>query len=191
MCIKNKRKPGFSLVELLVAMVISGILVGLTTSVYSLFRRSLSRDQGTADISQNARIVFDRLSREIRQSPDMSTELPADPSDNTVTQPYAVEFENGHATDLTYRHYFVQNSVLELEQKEYYCLHEPSVRVRNVPASCSVSDPITANVLSTTDIADHVQSIAFYGDRVIEAVIITADGNGQTYTLRSFIYRRN
>jgi len=184
-------RPAFTLVELLVAMVLASIMVSLTVSTYSLFRKAMAADQARADISQNGRIVLDRLSRELRQSADISTTLPTDQSDMSVTEPHEIEFLNGHSTDMTYRRYYLNSSTLELDSKEYYCQNEPTVRVLNSPASCSVSDPLTMHIISTTDVADHVQSISFYGDRSVTVMLTTTDGLTQTYTLESTIYRRN
>ena len=50
-----KNRSGYTLVELLVAVIIAGIMITITASIYGLFRKSISRDQAKAEISQNAR----------------------------------------------------------------------------------------------------------------------------------------
>lgn len=185
----SKRKSGFTLIEVLVAIIISSILIGITVSVYNLFRRSMLQDQSKADIVQNARISFDRLTRELRQTPDVVTTLPADPSDNSVTEPGEIEFEDGHTQDLTYRRYYIASGTLKLDTKEYYFSGTPAIRVRwNATGGSGV---LTAHVISTQDIADSVQSVSFYGSNQIQIILVTAGESGQTFPLRTVVFGRN
>lgn len=185
-----RRRKAFTLVELLVAVLVSSILIGLTVSIYGLFRKSMALDQSRADITQNARIALDRMSREIRQTPDIVTEMPADPSDTSVSQPGEIEFEDGHAEDLTYRRYYVSGGVLHLDIKEYYFSYEPGVRVKWNSIGTGGVSPLST-VISTQDIATNVSSLLLYGGTVIDLSLSTSDTNGQVYLLRTSIYGRN
>lgn len=185
-----KTRKAFTLIELLVALSISALMIGVTTSTFSLFRRSMSLDQGKADIAQNARVALDRLSRELRQTPDVVTQMPLDPADNSVAQPGEIEFEDGHANDLTYKRYYILNNVLKVQVKQYYFTYDTSTRVKwNAIGTGGVS-PIS-NVISTNDIADYVQSVAFYGSNEVVILITTQDANSQQTQLRTTIYGRN
>lgn len=175
----------------------SGILIGITTSVYSLFRISMTRDQSRAELSQNARIALDRLTRELRQTPYIVTELPADRGDTSVPQPGEIEFEDGHAEPgdsnyLTYRYYYVSQGILKLEIKEYYFSSNPSQRVRQSDIGVGGEHPVE-NILSVPaiDISENVQSIAFYGSNLLDVQINTADGQNQSYSLRTQVVGRN
>lgn len=184
-----RKKPGFTLIEVLVAIIISSILIGITVSVYNLFRKSMLQDQSKADMVQNARISFDRLTRELRQTPDVVTTLPADPTDNSVTQPGEIEFEDGHTQDLTYRRYYVSNGTFKVDTKEYYFSGTPAIRVRwNATGG---SGTLTAHVISTQDIADSIQSISFYGTNQIQIILVTVGENNQTFPLRTVVFGRN
>lgn len=186
----QRLQPGFSLTELLVAVMVSSILVAATVSIYSLVKKSMSLDQGKADISQNARITLDRLSRELRQTPQVVTALPQNPADTSVAQPGEIEFEDGHTNDLSYRRYFLNGTTLQLQVKEYYFAAAPSVRVRWNELDGSGHTPLSA-VVSTQDIAEYVSSLAFYGSEVIQMVITTTDGGIQTFKLQSSVQGRN
>lgn len=182
--------PGFTIVELLVAVVLASMLVGMTVSIYSLFRKSMTLDQARADISQNARVALDRISRELRQTPEVITVLPADPDDTSVAQPGAIEFENGHDNDLTYYRYYLSGTTLRLDKKEYYLASDPNTRLKwNTEGEGGVM-PLF-RVISTQDIAINVQSMLFYGLDTVQIIITTADSNGQSYTLRSQVLGRN
>lgn len=185
----SKKQPGFTLIELLVAVIISSILIGITVSTYSLFRKSMNLDQSKSNIAQNARIALDRLSRELRQTPDVVTNLPDDPTDNTVAQPGQIEFEDGHANDLTYRRYYITNSVLKVDVKEYYFSGDPAYRVKwNASGG---SGQLVTHVISTQDIADNVQSIVLYGTDQIQIILTTAGEGNQQFALRTTVFGRN
>src|ERR1044072_1460625 len=150
----TSRRPGFTLIELLVAMIVSSILISITISTYSLFRKSMNLDQGRSTIAQNNRIALDRLSRELRQTPEIVTEYPADADDTSVAQPGQIEFEDGHANDLTYKRYYITGSTLKVDVKQYYFSYDPTYRVTwNAVGNGNVA-PI-ANTISTQDIADN------------------------------------
>jgi prepilin-type N-terminal cleavage/methylation domain-containing protein len=181
------KRAGFTLVELLLALMIASILVTMTAGVYTLFRRSLAAQQVSAELAQNGRVVIDRLSRELRQSPLVVTNLPDTPTDNSVVQPGQIEFESGHDTSLTYYRYYVSGTILKLETKYYYYSAAPSTRVRYTPTS---PVPLSA-VLSTVDVADRVKSLNVYGDPAVRLVLTTTDGNLQNYVLDTTVLRRN
>ena len=181
-------RPAFTLVELLVAILVSSILIGVTTSTYVLFRKSVALDQGRADISQNARVAMDRMSRDLRQTTAVVTVLPASPVDNSVTQPNEIEIEDGHIEPgepnyLSTRRYYLVNGVLKLDI-DAYTLSGAAVRY-NVASA-------TKTVLSTQDIAQEVTGLVFYNNAgTMEIDITTGDGGTQTYSLQSVIRKRN
>ena len=184
-----KSKRGFTLVELLVATIVASILVSVTVSLYGLIRKSMAQDQAKADLAQNARVSLDRISRELRQANSIVTNLPASPADNSVAEPHEIEFEDGHANDLTYKRYYLNGSVLEMDVMEYYFAGSPNTRVSWDATNNGVS-PISA-VISTEDIADMVQTINFYEGATLLAEIITTDSASQTYSLETSVEARN
>jgi Tfp pilus assembly protein PilW len=170
--------------------MVSSILVTMTVSIFSLVRKSMALDQAKADISQNARITVDRLSRELRQTPQIVTVLPQNPADTSVAQPGEIEFEDGHMNDLTYRRYYLNGTTLQLQVKEYYFAASPTVRVRWNEVNGSGNLPLSA-VISTQDIAEFVSSMNFYGSEIVQMVITTTDGGNQTFKLQASVQGRN
>jgi prepilin-type N-terminal cleavage/methylation domain-containing protein len=180
----------FTLVELVVAIAISSILIGITVSSYTLFRRSMNLDQGKSDITQNARVALDRLARELRQTPDVVTPLPADPNDNSVAQPGQIEFEDGHANDLTYRRYYISGGILKVDVKQYYFSYDTATRVKwNAIGNGGVA-PVSS-IVSTNDIADNALSVSFYGNNQVLILATMQDGNAQQIQVRTTILGRN
>jgi len=173
-----------------VALVVAGILIALSTSIYNVFRVSVSRDTGRANAVQNARIATDRLSRELRQSPAVVTDIPIDPSDTSVAQPGQIEFEDGHANNLTYRRYYLSGTTLTLQVKEYYFAGSPSTRVHWNQTGPGGVTPVSS-VISTQDVAEMVKSLVLYGDTEIQTIITTGDEGIADYVLRTTVERRN
>jgi len=184
------KRRAFTLIELLVAIAVSSILIVTAVSMYTLIRNSITLDQSRGDMEQNANIALDRLSRDLRQTPDVVTVLPASTTDASVPKPHEIEFEDGHTNDLTYRRYYLNGSVLELDTKEYYFASNPATRVKWNATSGGTS-PVSA-VISTQDIADMVQTLNVYGnDSVMQVEVITTDGGTQTFSLRTTVEGRN
>ncbi len=68
---------GFTLPEILVSLSLFVLILLLVNSVYVLSQRAYNKNSDTAELTQNVRVSLDRISREIRQSTNIVTELPA------------------------------------------------------------------------------------------------------------------
>ncbi|MDP3028875.1 MAG: prepilin-type N-terminal cleavage/methylation domain-containing protein [Deltaproteobacteria bacterium] len=64
---QNKTR-GFSLVELLIAIAISGIVLGAISSLFIMQNKSYSVQEQVAEMQQNARAAMDMMTREIRMA---------------------------------------------------------------------------------------------------------------------------
>ncbi len=68
-CLTNKaRQSGFTLVELMIAMLISLTLVFACTTLYSSLKNSIATAQGLATAQESLRSAFHLLSRSVRQA---------------------------------------------------------------------------------------------------------------------------
>lgn len=182
----------FTLIELVVAIAISSVLVATTVQVYTLFRKAVIQDQSRSDLNQNARVALDRLTRELRLTPELLTQFPATTSDNSIAEPNQVEFEDGsaNAVAFTYHRYYLSGSTLELDTKQYYFSSQPNVFVDAASLDSSGHSPI-AQVTSTQAIAQGVSLFSLYGHKPLLIYITTSDNFGQTYPLRSMATGRN
>ena len=64
----RKRTAGFSLVELMTAMLLSMLLIAATVSVFLSNKRVYAATEGLGRIQENARIAFELMSRDIREA---------------------------------------------------------------------------------------------------------------------------
>lgn len=63
----RRRMAGFSLVELMTAMLLSLLLIGATVSVFMSNRRVYTATEGMGRLQENARIAFELMARDIRE----------------------------------------------------------------------------------------------------------------------------
>ena len=77
---KIKKESGFTLIEVVIALAISLLIVLMISSSYFVAQHAYVKADSKAEISQNGRVIIDRLARELRQTPDIITALPADNS---------------------------------------------------------------------------------------------------------------
>ena len=188
-------RTGFTLVELLVAIIISSILIGVTVQTYTLFRKAVVQDESRSQLNQNGRVALDRLTREIRLTPELLTIFPANVADNSVVQPEEIEFQDGYVSVmdtsyLTYHRYYLNGTTLELDIKQYYFASQPTVRVDAASVDSSNNPPIS-QIISTQAIAQEVSSFNLYGRKPLQIVLTTSDNFNQLYPLRSNVTGRN
>jgi len=83
-----KKERGFTLVELLVAMAISGIVMAAVYTAFVTQQKSYTVQDQVAEMQQNARVGLDMIAREVRMAgygqPDWS--IPADTNDDGVNE---------------------------------------------------------------------------------------------------------
>ncbi|MFH0740003.1 MAG: prepilin-type N-terminal cleavage/methylation domain-containing protein [bacterium] len=122
-------KQGFSLVEVLVAMAIFVVAIVLVFSIYFTSQKFYQKTETKAEILQNARVVLERMTRELRQTQNIVTALPQTP-DNP---PSEIEFQDGHSpspyvslgSDYYYIRYYVSTSTGEVSrQYKVYCFDD-------------------------------------------------------------------
>ncbi|MDO8524835.1 MAG: prepilin-type N-terminal cleavage/methylation domain-containing protein [bacterium] len=114
---------GFTLVEVLVAMAIFLIAVILIFSIYLTSQKFYRTTEIKAEILQNARVILERMTRELRQTQDIVTVLPQAP-DNPDSPPMSeIEFQDGHSPDYYYIRYYVSTTTGEIiREYKVYCL---------------------------------------------------------------------
>jgi type IV pilus assembly protein PilW len=65
---RRKQPPGFSLTELLIAMVVGLIVLGAVYNLFTVENKQLGTEEVITEMQQNARAAMDILSREVRMA---------------------------------------------------------------------------------------------------------------------------
>ena len=65
---RHQRAAGFSLIELMTAMLLSMLLIAATISVFVSNKRVYAATEGLGRLQENARIAFELMSRDIREA---------------------------------------------------------------------------------------------------------------------------
>ncbi len=110
------------MLEIIVAIALFTIIIMLSGSMYTLSQRAYNKGEVRGELAQNARVSLDRISREIRQSVDIVTDLSA-----TTTE---IFFQDGHdISQITYLRYYLNGTDLQRGIVVYYFEIEPEVYV--------------------------------------------------------------
>ncbi|QSR36051.1 hypothetical protein CFI10_13780 [Marinobacterium iners] len=67
LCCKGKKTSGFSLIELMVAMVIGLVILGAVLSVFLVNTRSMETTENLSKLQEGARAAFEIMSRQLRE----------------------------------------------------------------------------------------------------------------------------
>jgi len=93
----SKREQGFTLIEIVVTIVITGIIAYIFLNFFSLGTDSYTLIETRSDVLQDERIVLDRMVREIRQAATI-----------TITSATDISFtwdDSSNGVNDTYRYY--------------------------------------------------------------------------------------
>lgn len=93
---KIKNKSGFSLVEMIVSITIIILIVGAIYSLYVFHQYIYQKGEEAEEILQNGRVIIERLSRELRQTREIVTQLPDVRDNPEFPPPDYILFQDGH-----------------------------------------------------------------------------------------------
>ncbi len=85
-------QKGFTLTEVIIVVAIFIFIIIIIYSIYILSQKSYRGGEDVAEITQNGRVVLERLAREIRQTREIATDLP----EEQLNPPSEIEFQDGH-----------------------------------------------------------------------------------------------
>lgn len=88
------KKRGFTLTEVLVTIAILVLIIGAVYSAYVLTQRAYQEGEMAAELTQNGRVILERMSREIRQAKEIVTELP----EERINPSNEILFQDGHSS---------------------------------------------------------------------------------------------
>jgi len=180
---------GFTLFEALIAITVGVTLLGLLLSIYVLSIKSMVSGQDRSEITQDSRIIIERLTRDIRQARAIATILPIDTRDPENPAPSEIEIQDGHIDALQYIKYYVSGDELRREIAEYYFPSDSEILVP-IDAEDDFGNPAQKNIISDNAVASHIESIIYYGNNPIY-IDLTLKKAQTIHSTRTTVYGRN
>ncbi|MFA5029255.1 MAG: prepilin-type N-terminal cleavage/methylation domain-containing protein [Patescibacteria group bacterium] len=185
----TKMKKGFTLIEVIISIAIAALLFTMVTSIYSLSQETYNHNDTKAEITQNGRVILDRLIREIRQTPEIVTEIPETNGDPD-SLPEEIMFQDGHDTsNISYIRYYLENSDIKRQSIVYSFPEDPDIYVYWHATSQSGQAP-EMNILEDKIIGEYVSDIEFWGDKLINVNLYLSKDN-QSEIIFTSVYGRN
>jgi len=92
----NFKQKGFTLTELLVVVAVLILVTGIISSIFQLSQKIYRTGEAVAELTQNGRVVLERMMREIRQAKEVVTDLPEE-EENTSNE---IVFQDGHLSTI-------------------------------------------------------------------------------------------
>ncbi len=90
---KKYQNSGFTLTELLVTIVMFVLIIGAVYGAYVLAQRAYRESEIAAELTQNGRVILEKMLREIRQSKEIAMDFPAE----RVNASEEIMFHDGHS----------------------------------------------------------------------------------------------
>jgi prepilin-type N-terminal cleavage/methylation domain-containing protein len=164
--IKSKNK-GFTLIEVIVVVFLSVMILGILYNILLLTQKARKSGDIHLELIQNGRIILDRISRELRQSETIITEIPQINNDPELAPPAEIEFQDGHdLNDIQYIRYFMNNNQLFRQKKIYFFSDSTSTHVIWNALDLN-NNPPSYEVTEERIIAEYIQNIKFWGEKLI------------------------
>lgn len=184
-------KPrGFTLFEVLIAITIGSVLLGIVLAIYNLTIRSLASSEARSEMTQNSRVIMDQITRDIRQARAIATVIPSNPDDPQNPPPNELEVQDGHQTEiLQYVRYAVDGTDLRRQVRQYYFNADPEVLVA-FDAEDDFGNPPETNLVEDEIAGQYVEAIAFYGTGLI-TVELTLKKSSIVHQTKTAIAGRN
>ncbi len=179
-------QKGFTLTEMTVVIVIFGLIITTVYSIYALSQRVYRTGGEMAEITQNGRVILERMAREIRQAREVVTELSDDESEASSV----IEFEDGHvAARYYYIYYYQEGDKVKREVRIYFFPSDPGIFLpwnATSPTETLNVDIIEGPVI----IGEYVTNLKFWESQTIN-IFTTLVKNNQEIDLSTKIFGRN
>ncbi|MBI5765668.1 hypothetical protein HZA71_00365 [Candidatus Falkowbacteria bacterium] len=184
---------GFTLLEVMLAVSLSLIIFFSVAYTYEISQNAYLKTDVKAEITQNGRTIIDRLVRELRQTPDIVTNLPEN-NDNPDNLAHEIIFQDGHDTSqIKYIRYYLDTPSLMKKQIIAYSFDDASTTYVFWQATDINGNPPTPHILGNEEdkiIGEYVQDIEFWGEKLIN-INLYLNKNNQQEIIYTAVYGRN
>lgn len=186
---RSKQKKGFTLVEILTVVVLATVIIMAAYSVYLMSYESYKKQSASAELTQNARIALERISRELRQSPDIITPLSTDPQTSTSE----IMFQDGHnlltvpppECEYQYITYKISGSNL-IRFTSHYHLTDQAICVKYDPNQSQIEHKDLEQIK-----AEKLSQLQFWGVKPTVTIHLNVSDGQTTYQFETKTMARN
>ena len=186
--INKYSSKGFTLIEVSVTTAILGLVLSAIYGVYNLSQKAYTTEENMVEITQNGRVIFERLSREIRQATELVTELPDSEALSTST----IMFEDGHITEpYHYIRYFQEGSLVKRTVIGFYFSEDTDENLVPWDAIPPVGQTLLQKTIQESQtIGECVAQLKFWGSEVV-SVVLDLEKRDNNLRLKTDIFGRN
>lgn len=171
----------------MVTVGLFAIIISVAASLYSLAQRSYNKSEDKMELVQNSRVAYDRMSREIRQSVKIVTDLSSDPASSTNE----IMFQNGHDdSNINYIYYYLDGSDLRRARLVYYFEEEPNNYVKYDSTNKSGDLP-QQKTQQDQVISEYFKNIEFWGEKGLVNSSSTLAKDDEEFSLQTSVSSRN
>lgn len=178
----------FTLIEVLVTVTIFALVGAGIYSSHVLSQKAYKEGEVSAEITQNGRVIMERMTREIRQAKEVVGDFPEEEAE-AVSE---ITFEDGHISDsYHYIHYFISSDTIQREVLGYYF----SGDVAQTLVPWNAVPPLGQSLLSKNleearVIGEWVEEFKIWGSRLI-TIDLNLKKKEKTFFLETKILSRN
>ncbi|MFA6493090.1 MAG: prepilin-type N-terminal cleavage/methylation domain-containing protein [Patescibacteria group bacterium] len=185
-----KKHQGFTLIEILTALFLGTIIIIVSYTVFLMSYKAYQKHISAAELTQNARISMERMSRDIRQASMIITPLPIDP--DAGTPPSEIEFQDGHVTtQIQYVRYYLSGTDLHREVSHYAFVASAPPEDWVTPSTSDGGGNLSTKYTDLDQIkAEKISSLQFWGNAVITIHLNVSDTKS-SYTFETKVLARN
>ncbi len=168
---------GFTIIEIIITITIAFVILIIIYDVYLMSQKTFRLADTKLELIQNGRIVLDRLSRELRQTPDIVTKLPPTKEEIGFPPPNEIQFQDGHdASDIQYLQYSLFENILKRQRIAYFFPEESEIYVY-WNAEDEFGGHPEVEILDDKIIAEYIENMSFYGTSLINIEIWLSKGD--------------
>ncbi|MFA4833382.1 MAG: hypothetical protein WC619_00865 [Patescibacteria group bacterium] len=182
---------GFTLLEILVSLSLFTLAIILVGSMFSLSQRSYNKGAGKGELVQNARVSLDRISRELRQSVNIVTDLPETDTDPMDPPAEEIFFQDGHnASQITYLRYYLDGADLKRSYVVYYFSAEPETYVTYDSVDQDGYSPEEL-IIEDRIVGEYFDQLQFWGSNSLVHISMALAKGQDSFNINSSIFKRN
>jgi len=186
-----KKQKGFTILEIIVSISLFTMAIVISGSMYVLSQRTYNRGETGGELAQNARVCLDRISRELRQSVDIITDLPPGRDDPEDPPSEEIFFQDGHdISQITYLRYCLDGTDLKRRQLAYYFEAQPEIYV---PYNSEGGGGETPEELVIEDrvVGEYFNNLNFWGSSGLVYVYLELLKSQDTFEIQTSVFSRN